>query len=461
METQQRELANGHDISTHNLASSVLQNIFGSQKEIVDDAPVPFAPSHQKDSSPAAVASDVLARLEKRKERASVELGVSADEVETLPFDLSALESEGIFMNIDCRGFGTLVRQLDWNTLGVRLPEKAAVRVSPPRASLLPDIYKNKLLRGAAQAHSALNKFGFRFTLCETVWGTSEYKWIPWTAFEQFEQAYIRACETLASAKAEVLQKYDEIVAVLVDSFRELAGDSADRLQATVTEPFERGEFIEAVVAQALSMVPTREMIRDGLVITMKPKVIVLGSEMLAERKLARDLALQTARINAEQTAIELELDSKRQIEQIKVDEFAMDRRREREVKERIRNMKIEAARQEASEALSPIKEGLAQLTTKIYEAASEMSDRLRDADFVPGALAKRARQMCEWYQLMNFTGDTSLSDVLNKLEKAAGREVKQRSTDEMRTALTDLLRLTSVQSKRLLDEDRLSALEL
>lgn len=461
METQQRELANGHDISTHNLASSVLQNIFGSQKEIVDDAPVPFAPSHQKDSSPAAVASDVLARLEKRKERASVELGVSADEVETLPFDLSALESEGIFMNIDCRGFGTLVRQLDWNTLGVRLPEKAAVRVSPPRASLLPDIYKNKLLRGAAQAHSALNKFGFRFTLCETVWGTSEYKWIPWTAFEQFEQAYIRACETLASAKAEVLQKYDEIVAVLVDSFRELAEDSADRLQATVTEPFERGEFIEAVVAQALSMVPTREMIRDGLVITMKPKVIVLGSEMLAERKLARDLALQTARINAEQTAIELELDSKRQIEQIKVDEFAMDRRREREVKERIRNMKIEAARQEASEALSPIKEGLAQLTTKIYEAASEMSDRLRDADFVPGALAKRARQMCEWYQLMNFTGDTSLSDVLNKLEKAAGREVKQRSTDEMRTALTDLLRLTSVQSKRLLDEDRLSALEL
>jgi len=68
---------------------------------------------------------------------------------------------------------------------------------------------------------------------------------------------------------------------------------------------------------------------------------------------------------------------------------------------------------------------------------------------------------MCEWYQLMNFTGDTSLEQVLSSLESAAEREVKKRSPEEMRTALNDLLRLTSVQSRKLLDEDRLSALEL
>ncbi len=43
----------------------------------------------------------------------------------------------------------------------------------------------------------------------------------------------------------------------------------------------------------------------------------------------------------------------------------------------------------------------------------------------------------------------------------AAGREAKQRSPEEMRTALSDLLRMTSVHSKKLLDEDRLTALEL
>ena len=48
-----------------------------------------------------------------------------------------------------------LARQLDWKTRGVKLPEHTAVRVSPPRAGLLPDISRNKLMRGQAQAHNA------------------------------------------------------------------------------------------------------------------------------------------------------------------------------------------------------------------------------------------------------------------------------------------------------------------
>ncbi|QQS33033.1 MAG: hypothetical protein IPM50_00150 [Acidobacteriota bacterium] len=457
------------------LASSVLQNIFGRNEysgpnqhpepskilEVPEILEKPDSLQFTVIPSQTDLVRNVLSRLDQRKERAAVELGIESSEVESLPFDLSTLESEGIFMNIDCRGFGTLVRQLEWKTLGVKLPEDTAVRVSPPRAGLLPDLYRNKLMRGAAQAHNALNRFGFRFTLCETVWGTSEYKWIPWTAFEQFEQAYFRACETLSKAKAEALEKYDEIVELLTDSFRDLAADSADRLQATTTEPFNRDQFVEAVVAQALGMVPTREMIRDGLVITMKPKVLVLGSEMIAERNLTRSLALQTAKVDAERTTLELELDSKRRVEQIKVENAAEERRREREVKERIRNMKIEAARREAEEAVSPVKEGFAQITAKLFEAATEMAERMKDAKFVPGSLAKRARQMCEWYQLMNFTGDTSLEEVLTRLGDAAGRETKQRSPEEMRNALGDILRATTVQSRKLLDEDRLSALEL
>ncbi len=448
-------------LPSKSLASSVLQNIFGLNGQVPKDEESNSPTLQKRVIEPTDLARDVLRRLDARKEKAAVELRIGAGEVESLPFDLSALDSEGIFMNIDCRGFGSLVRQLEWKTLGVKLPEDAAVRVSPPRAGLLPDIYRNKLMLGAAQAHQALTKYGFRFALCETVWGTSEYKWIPWTAFEQFEQAYLKACETLSRAKAEVLERYDEILAVLQDSFYKLAEDSADRFLATTDEPFDRAEFINAVSAQAIGMVPTPEMIRDGLVITMRPKVIVLGSEMIAERNLAKTLSLETAKVDATRAALELELDSKRRIEQIRVDEASNETAREREVKERIRNMKIEAAKREAEEAISPIKEGFSQLSAKIFEAASEMSEKLKSSNFVPGSLAKRARQMCEWYQLMNFTGDTSLEDVLGKLEDAAGRNAKQRSTAEMRTALNDLLRLTSIQSKKLLDEDRLSALEL
>lgn len=406
-------------------------------------------------------AVEILSRLENKKEKAAVNLGIRAGEVETMPFDLSQLETEGIFLNVDCRGFSTLERQIEWKSLGVELPAQGLVRLSPPRAGLLPDRYRRKLMRAGSQAHHALNKFSFRFTLCESLWGTSEYKWIPWNAFENFEQEYKRALETLAAAKAEVLANYDEILLTLRKSFAELAEDSAKRLNSTLEIPINHEEFVANVVAHAIGMVPTREMIRDGLTITMKPKVIVLGSEMIAEQQKTKALNLETARLEAEHQTVRLELDTKNRIEQLKIHDFELEQRREREVKERIRLMKVEAAQAAASEAISPIKEGLDQITAKIYEAALEMAQKLQSADFVPGALAKRARQMCEWYRLMNFTHDTSLEDVLQRLEEAAGADAKVRSRVEMQSALGDVMRASSMQSKRLLDEDRLSALEI
>lgn len=455
------------EISTNNQlqsvsATSILSN-FLSKKAVMNDEQIAgvepqTSESESEKSSPAA---EILSRLQSKRETVAGNLGISAAEVETMPFDLSQLETEGIFLNVDCRGFSTLERQIEWKSLGVELPPAGAVRLSPPRAGLLPDNYRRKLMRAASQAHHALNKFSFRFTLCETVWGTSEYKWIPWNAFENFEQEYKKALETLAAAKAEVLANYDEILLTLRKSFAELAEDSAKRLDATLEIPVNREEFVANVVAYALGMIPTREMIRDGLTISMKPKVIVLGSEMLAEQKQAREISLETAKIDAEYQSVRLELNTKTQIEQLKIHDFELEKRREREVKERIRQMKIEAARDAAQDAISPIKEGLDQITAKIYEAAQEMAQKLTGADFVPGALAKRARQMCEWYRLMNFTNDSSLEDVLSRLEEAAGADAKHRSRVEMQSALNDVLRATSLQSKRLLDEDRLSALEL
>lgn len=454
------------EISTENppktvSAVSILNNFF-TQKAVMNDEKTSVNSQGRNEvTEKPSPATEILSRLQSKKAAAAVNLGISAAEVETLPFDLSQLETEGIFLNVDCRGFSTLERQIEWKSLGVELPPAGAVRLSPPRAGLLPDKYRRKLMRAASQAHHALNKFSFRFTLCETVWGTSEYKWIPWNAFENFEQEHRRAQETLAAAKAEVLANYDEILLTLRKSFADLAEDSAKRLNATLEIPVNHEEFVANVVAHAIGMVPTREMIRDGLTIRAKPKVIVLGSEMLAEQQKSKVLNLETARVEAEQQTVRLELDTKTRIEQLKIHDFELEQRREREVKERIRQMKIEAARDAAQDAISPIKEGLDQITAKIYEAALEMANKLVGADFVPGALAKRARQMCEWYRLMNFTGDTSLEDVLQRLEEAAGADAKVRSRVEMQSALGDVLRATSLQSKRLLDEDRLSALEI
>lgn len=408
------------------------------------------------------LASEILGKLEQKKETAATHLGVSAGEVETMPFDLTALEQEGIFLNIDATGFSVLSRQLDWQALGIELPKDKAVSLSPPRTGLLPDDYRKPLLRAASQAHNALDRYSFRFALCETVLGSSEYRWIPFTAFEAFEKEFAIALETLAKAKLAVIENYDEILDTLRETFRALAKDSAERLLATIKdEPFDREEFIETTVLRAMSMIPTVPMIRDGMRIEMRPKVILLGSEMQAEQVKSAKLKLETETANKAHNEIFLELQANKEIAEIKVKSAIEDEKRERELKDRIRQIKIEAVKSEMQSAVSPIKEGLDQLTNTIYEAALEMAEKLNDTKFVPGGTAKRAREMYRWFKLMNFTGDTEVEKVLAQLNKIASREAKSRTAFEMKEAVDAVVIATSKRARKLLKTEQLDALEL
>ncbi len=409
------------------------------------------------------LATEILSKLEQKKETAAAHLGISAAEVETMPFDLTALEQAGIFLNIDATGFSVLSRQLDWQSLGIELPKEQAVHLSPPRTGLLPDNYRKPLQRAASQAHNALDRYSFRFALCEAVLGSSEYRWIPFTAFEAFEKEFAAALETLARAKTSVIENYDEILETLRGTFRQLATDSADRLAATALkdEPFNRDEFINMTVARAMGMIPTVATIRDGMRIEMRPKVILLGSEMRAEQVKSAQLQLETEQKRKAQTEIAIEIGAQREIAEIKVKTAFEDEKREQELKERIRQIKIEAVKREMEASISPLKEGLDQLNSTIYEAAKEMAEKLNDSKFVPGGTAKRAREMYRWFKLMNFTGDVEVETVLAELNKIASTEAKTRSAAEMKEAVDAVVLATSKRARKLLKTEQLDALEL
>ena len=456
--------SNMSEILNNNQLANDIWAMFGASPST--DITVPDNQICAEQESASGIAPEledqILAKLGEKKERAAEHLGISAAEVETMPFDLTALEQEGIFLNIDATGFSVLSRQLDWRSLGIELPAEQAVSLSPPRAGLLPDKYRKSLQRGAAQAHNALNKYSFRFTLCETVLGSSEYKWIPLTAFAAFEKEYAAALETLSKAKAEVIENYDEILQTLRETFTLLAKDSADRLEATLkTEPINREEFIAATVARAMGMVPTVSAIRDGMRIGMRPKVILLGSEMRAETTRAAKLELEAQSVRKAQTELEIELQTAKEIAELKVKTLTDEQKREQELKERIRQIKIEAVKQEMQNSISPLKEGLEQLNGTIYEAATEMAEKLKEAKFIPGGMAKRAREMYRWFKLMNFTGDTEVENVLKELNQIASRNAKTRSAEEMKDALGAVILATSKRARKLLKTEQLDALEL
>ena len=93
------------------------------------------------------------------------------------------------------------------------------------------------------------------------------------------------------------------------------------------------------------------------------------------------------------------------------------------------------------------------------------MQEALQKHDFLPGATAKRARNLARWFRLMNFQSDAELEQLLSNLEQLAakptGRSKRKASNDAVKEALDDIIQLCYRDAHELAQPNRLAALEL
>lgn len=422
--------------------------------------------------SPATFATPPNNDAEARAGRAAERIGVEASEVEQLPFDLSVLEDEGLFVNVDAGGFGMLDRSLDWQALGITLPRGSDVTFRPPHCGLLPDRYRLPLLRPAARAHTALHRYSYRFRLTETLFETPAYRWVPWRAFTAFEQEFQAAQAALAAAKSEVLGQYEAVREEVVETFLQLAADSARRLEAT-SHGIPEG-YQEAVVRSVMAGMPGAEDLREKLVLRYRVGVILLGSEMIAEQRKARE-----ERRGLEEAEAELRLTRHRQDAQVRLVQEELwaeeehirrrlqaeedERQREAQIKDRMRQLKLEATKERLKEAMSPLEEGAKQLHTAVYEAAAAMRASLQKHHYLPGASAKRARDLARWFKLMDWQSDSQLQALVSELESLASRSTnkKQRDPAAVNQVLGDIIELCYADARAVTEPNRMGALEL
>jgi hypothetical protein len=436
-------------------------------KEVVMSNVIPFA---QRVDFPDL---SIPLIIDQRVSSAASQTNRAASEIERLPFDLSALEEEGVFINVDATGFGILDRRLDWQALGVELPKETDVAFTPPRCGLLPNRYRRPLLTPVSQAHSALHKYSYQFRLTETLFETPAYRWIPWRAFDEFESAFNKACGNLVEARRKVLDQYEEVQQEVTTTFRQVAADSVQRLEATgAVVP---ADFEDRILRGVLDAFPTEDELRQKLTLRFQVGVILLGSEMLREQRLAAEerrqfeqieseRRVERLRANAAETPIQQQVWAERESARLKVASEEEERRREAEVKERIRQMKLDAAREKLEETLSPLQEGAAQLRAQIYESATAMQEALQKHDFLPGATAKKARNLAHWFRLMNFQTDAELERLLSDLEKLstrpAGKNKRRSSNAAVKAVLDDIVQLCYREAHEIGQPNRLAALE-
>lgn len=421
---------------------------------------------------PVGAAEPGLRPADARAERAARRVGIETAEVERLPFDLSVLEDDGVFLNVDAQGFGMLDRRLDWQALGITLPRGADFAFRPPRCGLLPDRFRLPLLRPAARAHAALHRYSYRFRLTETLFETPSYRWVPWRAFDAFEREFQAAQAALEAAKAEVLEQYEAVREEVVAIFLRLAADSARRLEATGHAAPEG--FQDAVVRGVLATMPTPDDLQEKLVLRYRVGVILLGSEMLTEQRQAREerrkleeaeaaLRLERRRQEARERLVQEELWAEEERIRRRLQAEAEERRREADVKERLRRLKLEAAKERLQEAMSPLEEGARQLHAAVYETAVAIRAALEKHGHLPGASAKRARELARWFKLMNWQSDQQLEALIAELEGLASRPSgkKKRDPGPIDQVLGDIIELCYADARAALEPHRMAALEL
>jgi hypothetical protein len=178
---------------------------------------------------------------------------------------------------------------------------------------------------------------------------------------------------------------------------------------------------------------------------------------MLAEQRRARE---ERERLLEAEGALRL-AEQRQQRRQLAAEEA--ERQREAAVKERLRQLKLEAARERLQEALSPLEEGARQLHAAVYEAASAIRTSLQQRGHLHGATARKARALARWFRLMSWQSDAELETLLGELEILAHRPTGKQRPDPgpLDEVLGDIIARCYADARALAEPHRLGALEL
>jgi hypothetical protein len=266
---------------------------------------------------------------------------------------------------------------------------------------------------------------------------------------------------------------FEGIRTTVIATFRQLAADSARRLGAT-GQPVPPG-FEDAVVAEVLDVLPTPEVLSQKLILRYRVGVMLLGSEMLAEQRRAAQERRELEAIESERRLSEREAQAQQRAiqerlwaehERIRSERNAQEEelRREAEIKERLRQLKLEAAKERLQDVLTPIQEGAQQLHAAVFEAATALRNSLQKHNALRGSSARKARELSRWFRAMNWAGDDQLEALVAELEQLATAPTtkkRKRNPAPIDRVLGDIIAVTYDNARSIAEPNRMAALEL
>lgn len=351
-------------------------------REIADEAvpepePVDFTPTRSVQEDRAAVAAAVT--------------GESPARVQRLKLELNRLKEGGVFGDVDTTGTSRLMMSIPLAELGVwvdrqNTSESDNVVIRNPQVSVLPKRWVRKLSGPLASARQALIGHSYRFPVTDAFVGPS-YRFIPWTEWRAFKDAYDAACKKLEEAKDELLEEsnYEEAINVVLSDATKRAEQAAIQAEA-VGQPVS-DDFVPAFVDRVRARIPSPSAIRRGMTISFTPGVLEDDSEILDYQ--ARVQEAQARRMEAE----------------AKNDEVGR-------IKAEMREFVLESIRDRIAKSLSPFDQMVDAFKTEAYEALIGLRKALTEQGYLEGADLTRIQKLFQnLMSIREFIGVGEFSD--------------------------------------------------
>jgi hypothetical protein len=317
------------------------------------------------------------------------------------------LLTAGGFWDIDTKGTSMLKAGVSNKELGIpedRNDERAEYsRGSKP---LFPKELSGPLLSCEVRLRQTIGKYGYKIE------GFPNYVWVPATAFPTWKARHDEIVREYYGYKAALITNYDAVV----EQNRQKWTRGAEKAYKAIVGPrpdarfwkesdaelqhaqrqWDEGmaEYVTEVVERALAQMPSKEQLRAGLQVVLKPAII----EDIRDVEQA-NLKAEELRLAQEQVRLETD--------RIKA----------------MRAAQMEAAREQLADMASPWDTIIHTFGVRLNKAVQELAASIGEHGYLTGKAAEGARNLRQLYDVLAAARNETTEAALDKLDQALAHQ--------------------------------------
>lgn len=381
---------------------------------------------------------------------------------------LDILRKQGLLVDLNITGTGMFTKSASYDEVGFARDSEKDARydwIKPGTKFVIPEAPVKRLKSIESRMRQIMDKYARKVT------GFYPYRWLPFTAYQSWKEAWEEAKADFYAVKDEIISNRDSYVDIVADEYTRIAHNAWKSIKAqgykwaiVDGKAVDEDLFVDYIVAKAVALIPTEDEIEEQL------QADYVTAMVYGKADVARD--------EADAAAIREQIDLNRQLTQIEVSRAAEAARAEawniqaaqteRELKiEAMMQAELEHARAKLKTITSPFEEVFTALRNEFAEQAEAILANIKKNGFVRGKVAEKGRGLIEMFDLMCTHDDRELRYRLEVLKSSLGeagtkQDADTRNVDAIKSTLQEIIELSSRAAQDLIAEpNRFTSLEI